>query len=156
MAGGAPRTVSLSPDEMIKLGEEMLEWVKLNKDTILHLSEWYTIEKGYIYNQWKAFIQIKEFLPYYERCLKIVGKKYLEKDNNVRDRISDRWQRIYFKDLKEQEDQDADDEVERKLKSQSTIPPNDDKIDKENEEMRENSILRKENAELRAKLENKS
>jgi hypothetical protein len=106
MPPGAPRTVSFSTEEMIKLGEEMLQWLKDNPET-LHLSEWYTIHKGFTYNQWKSFIQIQDFLPYYEQAIKIVGIKYLNKDSKVRDGISQRWQRIYFKDLKEEEDETA-------------------------------------------------
>ncbi len=103
-----PRSVSFSEDEMIKLGEEMVTYVKANKKTILHLCEWYTIEKGFTYNEWKTFIMKVEFLPYYEQALKIVGLKYVDKNSNVRDGISQRWQRIYFGDLKECEDKDAD------------------------------------------------
>lgn len=122
MAGGAPRTVSPSMKDMIALGKEMVEYVKKNKKTILHLSEWYTIEKGYTYNQWKTFIQREEFVPYYEQALKIVGLKYVDKNSNIRDKISDRWQRVYFPDLKEQEDRDSDDNELRKasaLKSEA-------------------------------------
>jgi len=107
---------------MIELGQEMVEFVNENIEDILHLSEWYTIEKGYTYNEWKNFIQIAEFLPYYEQALKIIGKKYVNKNSNVRDKISDRWQRIYFPDLREQEDKDADDNELRKataLKSEA-------------------------------------
>jgi hypothetical protein len=93
---------------MISLGKEMVAFVKANNKTILHLSEWYTIEKGYTYNQWKTFIQRDEFIPYYEQALKIVGLKYVSKNSNVRDSISQRWQRIYFDDLREKEDSDAD------------------------------------------------
>ena len=117
MPAGAPRTISLSDKEMIDLGKEMVAYVTKNKKTILHLSEWYTIEKGYTYNQWKAFIQIKVFLPYYEQAIKIVGLKYIDKNSNVRDGISNRWQRLYFGDLKEVEDQDADDNEKRKANS---------------------------------------
>lgn len=113
MVAGAPRTVSLPPEQMIELGKEMVQWVKDHPKT-LHLSEWYTIYKGYTYNQWKVFIQIEEFLPYYEQALKIVGLKYIDKTSNVRDSISHRWQRVYFKDVKEQEDEDLDAEAERK------------------------------------------
>lgn len=102
-----PRTTALSEEEMIALGEEMIQWLKLHPQT-LHLSEWYTIEKGFIYNEWKVFINKQEFYPYYERALKIVGKQYLDKTSNVRDGISQRWQRVYFKDLKDQEDEDLD------------------------------------------------
>ena len=103
-----PRVVSFSEKEMIALGKEMVAYVKANQKTILHLSEWYTIEKGYTYNEWKTFIQRGEFVPYYEQALKIVGLKYVDKKSNVRDSISQRWQRIYFGDLREGEDADAE------------------------------------------------
>jgi hypothetical protein len=112
-----PREFSYSEKEMIALGKEMIAYVKANKKTILHLCEWYTIEKGYTYNEWKNFIQKAEFFPYYEQALKIVGLKYVDKNSNVRDKISDRWQRIYFGDLREGEDKDADDNELRKAAS---------------------------------------
>jgi len=112
-----PRVFSFSEEEMIELGKEMVAYVKKNKKTILHLSEWYTIEKGYTYNEWKNFIAKAEFFPYYEQALKIVGLKYVDKSSNVRDGISNRWQRLYFGDLREQEDQEADANELRKASS---------------------------------------
>ena len=117
MTGGRPRTTSFTQDEMIALGEEMVAFVKKNKKTILHLSEWYTIEKGFIYREWKTFIQKEEFLPYYEQALKIIGLKYVDKSSNVRDGISNRWQRVYFDDLREREDIEADATELRKASS---------------------------------------
>ena len=108
--GGAPRTVSLPPDEMIELGKEMVKWVKTHD--VLHLSEWYTIEKGYTYNQWKTMHICQEFFPYYEQALKVVGRKYLDKNSNIRDGISHRWLRVYFKDFKEEEDAKIDYEAQ--------------------------------------------
>ena len=93
---------------MIAMGKEMVAFVKTNQKTILHLCEWYTIEKGFTYKEWKTFIQREEFVPYYEQALKIVGLKYVAKNSNVRDSISQRWQRIYFGDLREGEDADAE------------------------------------------------
>jgi len=122
MPTGRPRTVSFSHDEMIALGEEMVAFAIKNKKTILHLCEWYTIEKGFTYKEWKTFIQRPEFVPYYEQALKIVGLKYVDKNSNVRDGISQRWQRVYFGDLKEQEDSDLDADAARKanaLKSEA-------------------------------------
>lgn len=98
-----PRTVSLPIDEMTQLGKEMLLWIKNNPETI-HLSEWYTIEKGFIYNDWKTFIQRKEFIPYYERALKIIGLQYLKKDSPIEPNLKQRWQRVYFKDIRDEED----------------------------------------------------
>lgn len=113
MPRGAPRTVSLPEEEMIALGKEMVAWVKANDP--LHLSAWYSIEKMFTEKQWEAFIQIKEFLPYYEQALKVVGQKYLDRDSNVREGISQRWQRVYFKDIRAQEDKDHAEKLEREL-----------------------------------------
>jgi|GEM_PF-1067868 len=107
MPAGRPRTVSLPPDEMIKLAEEMIKFVVEDKNDILHLSEWYCIEKGYTDAEWDTMHVAPEFFPYYEKALKIIGKKYLSKTSSVRDGISQRWQRVYFKDLKREEDETA-------------------------------------------------
>ncbi len=110
--GGTPRKTSFPPDEMIELGKEMVEWVKINNP--LHLSEWYTIHKMFLYEEWKCFIRMPEFRPYYEQALKLVGLQYLDRDSRIRDGISQRWQRVYFKDLKEEEDDEKDADAERK------------------------------------------
>lgn len=109
-----PREFSFSKEKMIAMGEEMVAYVRKHKKTILHLCEWYTIEKGFTYNEWKNFIAKEEFFPYYEQALKIIGLKYVDKNSNVRDKISDRWQRIYFGDLREGEDEDANNNELRK------------------------------------------
>ena len=122
MPAGAPRTVSFSPDEMVKLGEEMIEYILSNHKKMLHLSQWYSIEKMFTDKQWETFCDKAEFIPYYEKALKLVGLNYLDKTSNVRDGISHRWQRVYFKDLRKREDMDADAEAARKasaLKSEA-------------------------------------
>lgn len=102
-----PRTVSLSPEEMIELGQEMVDFVIADVNNILHLSEWYTIEKGFTYKEWETLKERIEFVPYYEKAMRLIGKKYLDKTSSVREGISQRWQRIYFKDLKREEDETA-------------------------------------------------
>lgn len=109
-----PRNVAFPKEKIIELGEEMVQWVKQNNP--LHLSQWYTIEKGFTYNEWKLIIQREEFFPYYEKALKLVGIQYLDKESRVNPSISQRWQRVYFKDLRDQED--ADKEFEADLKKQ--------------------------------------
>jgi len=122
MAGGRPRFVSLPPKEMEDLGKEMLAWIKLNKP--IHLCQWYTIEKGFTYNEWKSFIQIPESLPYYEQALKLVGMKYL--DGTVDKSIAQRFLRVYFKDLKEEENDQL--EYESKLRSREASTVSEDAI----------------------------
>ncbi len=115
MPAGRPRTVSLEPDEMISLGEEMIAFVQNKKNNIYHLSEWYTIEKMFTYNEWDTMSKRPEFVPYYEKALKIVAKRYINGD--IAPAIANRFLRLYFKDMKDGEDRDADAEAERKAKA---------------------------------------
>lgn len=120
--GGRPRTVSPPPEDMIKLGEEMIEWVIVNDP--IHLSKWYCIEKGFTDRQWDAMVQMPEFLPYYEAAMKMVGYKYIERDNELEPSLKHRWLRVYFKDLKRQEDADKDADAARSKDNTSTVDPN--------------------------------
>lgn len=122
MPAGRPRTVTPPPEEMVELGQQMVDFVSDKKNNVLHLSEWWSTEMFFVEKVWDAMCRVPEFLPYYERALRVIGKKYIDKDSKVRDGISQRWQRVYFKDLKREEDADADADVARKassLKSES-------------------------------------
>lgn len=114
MPGGRPRTVCPPPEEMHALGEEMLAYVSDKSNNVLHLSQWWSGEKFITSKVWECMEQAPEFVPYYEKALKIIGIQYLDKNSNVRDGISHRWQRVYFKDLKREEDQDKEDDNKRK------------------------------------------
>lgn len=140
MAGGRPRTISLTEDEMIALGQEMVDFVTQNEHIVYNLSDWYTIEKGYTYNEWKTFIQKQEFLPYYEKALRIVGRKYLAKESPIEPSLKQRWLRLYFRDIREQEDKTLDEDLQRKkdletykasLGNVSSVPAHQDQIDKD-------------------------
>ena len=84
---------------------------------------------------WDTFRKRPEFVHYYTKALKLVGYAYIDKDSQVDVRLKDRWQRVYFKDLKYQEDQDADEASARKKEEVSSIPPNDKLKDLEHENM---------------------
>ena len=145
MTGGRPRVVSGTPQETRALGEEMLKWVKLHRP--LHLRMWYSVEKMIIYKDWKALIQLKEFLPYYEKALSMVSSAYLDKNSNVRNEISNRWQRVYFKDLRDDEDETVTFEADLKRRTELAEPTTQKEIDKDDIIMR----LTHENAKLRLK-----
>ena len=103
MPAGRPRTVSLQPEQMIELGKEMVAWVVENEP--VHLCQFYCILKGYTDSEWRAMKIIPEFLPYYEQAIKLVGIQYLYKDSKVADSIKQRWQRIYFKEMRDSENE---------------------------------------------------
>ena len=91
-----PRTVSPSPEECVKLGEEMVAWVKANNPT--HLSEWYSLEKMIPWNMFNAMCEVKEFLPYYEVALNLVARNAR---NGILDKtIAQRFLGLYHRDLK--------------------------------------------------------
>lgn len=115
---GRPRTVSPPPEELESLGIEMVSWLKENPGA-LHISEWYCLEKFFTENAWKTMIERPEFVGYYEQAKRIIGKKYLDKTSNVREGISQRWQRVYFKDLRDQEDEDA--KFNSRLKAEEAV-----------------------------------
>lgn len=101
--GGCPRTVSPSPEEMIELGKEMVAWVKENKP--IHIKQWYCIEKMILYNTWKTYIQRPEFIPYYEIAMGLVSLNYI--NGTINASIAQRFIRVYFKDVKNEEDDTA-------------------------------------------------
>jgi hypothetical protein len=122
-----PRLISPPPDDMEAMGREMIQWLDENQP--FHLSEWYTIEKGYTYNQWKQFLQCKEFLPYYEIALKMVGKGYL--NGKVDKSLSQRWQRVYFKDLREEENETMLEKLDAELEHKKLLIQFESQIRKE-------------------------
>lgn len=101
--GGRPRTVSPPPEELEKLGQDMIEYVSDKKNKVLHLSEWWSTKMFFVEKVWETIIRRDEFIPYYEQAMRIIGKQYIDKTSNVRDGISHRWQHVYFKDLKKEE-----------------------------------------------------
>ena len=121
MPAGRPRTVSLDPENMILLGEEMIEWVSLNNP--IHLCQWYSFQKKFTKKQWRTMIVAPEFLTYYEEALQLVGMNYVKKDSPVYPSIKQRWQRVYFGDLKDQEDSDLDAAMERSKKVEGVKQP---------------------------------
>lgn len=113
MVAGRFRTTCPSVDEMHVLGNEMCEWVADKKNNCLHLTQWWRIHKCITLPVWECMIQAKEFTQYYEQAMAIIGIQYLDKNSRIRDGISQRWQRVYFRDLRKSEDQDADQDAAR-------------------------------------------
>ena len=115
---GAPRTVSLPKDEMIKLGMEMVAWVKSNKP--LHLSLWYKGQKQFSYNQWQSFIKCDEFIPYYDQSISLISENYL--NGTVPPPIASRFLRLYFTDMRDEENEKMKYEASLKKQEETKQP----------------------------------
>lgn len=103
MPAGRPPTI-MSNEDVIKLGEELLQWMednKKNKD-VVHLSQFYSEYKGMCRSDWKSISQRVEFLPYYEKSIEWIGTKILTNDR-VPSSYGNRFLNIYFKDVREME-----------------------------------------------------
>lgn len=117
---GRPRTTCPTDEELEALGAEMIEWI--SKNDCVHVSEWWAIENMILERIWEVMIQKEVFLPYYTKALKMIGRKYLKADTCVEPRIKDRWQRVYYGDLRKQENQDKDDDVIRQKSAAEAVP----------------------------------
>jgi hypothetical protein len=100
--GGAPRTISPPEEEMIILGKEMIKWIEDNDP--YHLSEWHCVEKMMSQKEWERISKLPEFVPYYNKALRLISRKYV--DGTVPPPIAQRWLRLYFKDLKDEENEE--------------------------------------------------
>lgn len=107
--GGAPRTVSPPPEECILLGEELVKWATEpvpKNEKRLHLNQWWALVKKITKNEWDTLCERKEFIPYYEKAKVAISIRYI--DGTINPSISQRFLRLYFSDLKQDEDEVAD------------------------------------------------
>jgi hypothetical protein len=141
---GRPRTVCPDDDELIALGEEMIEWIQTND--CVHVSDWYCIEKMIAERIWDVMTAKEVFIPYYDKALKIVGRKYLKEDTGIEPRIKDRWLRSYYGDLRKREDKDKDDDVIRQKSAAEAVPE---------DVLRQTQAMNQQMAQLRADLSGK-
>lgn len=130
MASGRLRTVSPPDEELALLGQEMLDWLYSHPET-LHVRQWYSMHKHFTIAQWKQFIKHEIFRPYYDEALSIVGLKYLQKSSDVDPNVKNRWQRIYFGELRDSEDEDLDAAAARSRTIAESIPPTQHILDKD-------------------------
>ena len=102
--GGAPRIVSPTPEESIKLGKELVEWALVDdeKDPHVAFAEWYSLEKGIIRKDWKTLVQKPEFVPYYEQAQALMSKR-IKNGKMMEKSFAHRYLRIYDREVVEEE-----------------------------------------------------
>jgi len=117
MPAGRPRTSVPEKEELIKLGEDLLEWAstKAKGELRCRWCEWYAKKHFFIRKQWKRMLDTEEFRPYYEAAQVYLGEKWI--DGTIHQSIAQRYLRIYDPELTEQEDKDKDADELRKASS---------------------------------------
>jgi len=71
MAAGRPRTSTPSPEECIRLGEDLVKWATEptpKSDWRCLFQQWYSLKMSILRKDWKTLIQCPDFLPYYEKA----------------------------------------------------------------------------------------
>ena len=124
MVAGAPRKVSPSPDECIKLGKECLEWVKgggTKTDPRTTFAQFYSLVKMIPRKTWKSIIQTQEFLPYYESCQAILAKRCM--DGTMEKSFGHRYIRLYDRNLVESENEEVEAKAKANKKEENLNPP---------------------------------
>lgn len=117
MPAGRPRTAVPEKEELIKLGEDLLNWAK-NPDPNnpnFFWSEWYT-SRGFVRNQWKKMVDKEEFRSYYEQAQPFLAKPYV--NGTINASIAHRFMRHYCPEVKEEENEEV--EHKEKMRAEAT------------------------------------
>lgn len=122
MGFGRPRTNIPDDEELIKLGEDLLQWASEKKKGELRCRwcEWYSRKHFIIRKEWKRMLDTPSFRPYYEAAQTFLAEKWI--DGTINQAIAQRYLRIYDPELRENENIDADEKEVRKamaLKSET-------------------------------------
>ncbi len=102
MEDGRPRTTTPEKEELIKLGEELVLWAtEKTKELRYHLNQWWCLEKGFTQNEWDLMCAKKEFKVFIAKARVAISKRYV--DGSINSSIAHRFLRLYFPELKEEE-----------------------------------------------------
>lgn len=100
--GGRPRTITPPKEDLIKLGEELVQWAKEPTDELrCRFCQWYSIEKNILDSEWDLMTRKPEFIGYYEQARASLGQRYV--DGSVNPSIAHRLLRVYIPEVKKDE-----------------------------------------------------
>ena len=143
MAGGRPRTTTPSPEEVVKLGEDLIKWIKepCPGELRYRWCEWYAIKHHMIREEWKLLLQKPEFRPYYEEAQSYLGNRWI--NGEINHSIAHRFIRIYYPEVKEEEDEKTANDIKLKIEAETSAARNvtQDVIDKYNAMMAQITAL---------------
>ncbi len=100
---GKPRTVSPPSNDCVELGEDLVKWAtEETKEWRCLFQQWYSMKKGILRKDWKALIQVPEFLPYYEKAQSALAVKC---QILMKEGFGQRYLRLYDRNLVEEENE---------------------------------------------------
>jgi len=99
---GRPRRIPETDDELIMLGQELLEWCEEDPENNLTFPLFHT-SYGILRNEWKCIIQKPVFIPFYEQAQALLGVSFM--NGRINPTISQRFVRKYHPDIAEEENE---------------------------------------------------
>lgn len=121
MAGGRPRTVTPEPEELIKLGQELVTWAsEPTKELRCRFAQWYSIVKGITHYQWDKMVEKEEFRGYYEKAQTYLGQRYI--DGSVKEGIAHRFLRRYCPEVKHEENEEMEQKAKANKAAEASTP----------------------------------
>jgi hypothetical protein len=157
---GRPPNPGFADEDLLKLGEELMQWMKMQDDDprsdVVHLSEWYSEIKNISPTQWESICIRKCFNGYYDKARIWMGKRLL-KNKDLHQSYGNRFLNIYFKDVKKEERESVEHKIDYELKKKAEmavaqgLPPNDPNLDLILEAIKENKRLKQELDDLKSK-----
>lgn len=105
-----PRTAVPEKEELIKLGQELLQWATEEIDAKerpyrFRFCHWYSLKKGILDKEWELMVQKEEFKVYYESARVALSLRLT--DGTIKDSLAHRFLRIYCPEVKREEDETA-------------------------------------------------
>ena len=132
---GRPPNPGFSDEEIVKLGEELLQWCKDNEENekIVHLSQFYLKVKDIGPTQWDNLSERACFHGYYEKAINWMAAKVMT-NKRLSESYGNRYISMYDKKLhkheKEKVEHKIDYQIEKENKSRmQSLPQNDAKFD---------------------------
>lgn len=151
---GRPRSLIPETDELIALGQEMVEWAtEETKEQRFMFPQFYCLLKGYTEDQFDKMKRTKEFWPYYEQSRVALCEKLLL--GKLKEGFVHRLLRVYCIEVRRVEDEVMREKVDYEASKKLQTPPNDEKIDLTIDLLKENLKLKQEKDELKRKTDSK-
>lgn len=110
-----PRDLCPSDEELIELGEELLQWLDENPDAIL-LSQWYARKKRIIFKKWRKMIEQPVFRTYYEAAAAEIHSRHMQ--GAIKEGLAHRYCWSTSEELRQSETEQMQLKVRAKLEAQ--------------------------------------
>lgn len=110
---GRDRTTTPEDDELVKLGEELVEWAtEPAKELRFHINQWYCLKKGITKKEYDLMLQKPIFREYHAKARIAISARYV--DGSINPTIASRFLRHYFEEVKQEENEKTKYDAETK------------------------------------------